>query len=349
MGSTFDSLSPLFNIPLDFQASPNDIRATMQQERQPAPIDPRYAEDTYVERDGKHKGVAGTARDVLGFLGDLLLTRLHMPAMYSQSQQKRKLSAAMEGFDQDPESAINRVASIDPVYGAKLREQHVDNKRLDTTRAQVNEDRDARIAIQQETKNNQIRGFGASMVNTMSGWPEDKRKENWPSLRSQVIAAGKRRGYDLTDELPETYDPMQLDAFIDSAVPVGTQRGQRLSSRRLDITEKQGDRRLDQGERKLDQGERKLDQGDRSLDQRDRIIGQGDARLQQGDVRLEQGDRSLDQRDRIIGQGDVRLEQGERRLDQTEPVIKLRRHKKTGVVYRFKLVNGKMVNLGPDK
>lgn len=189
-------------------------------------------EHRYVERSGKHKGIAGVARDILGTLGDFLLTRLHMPAMYGPSQQQRKLEAAWQGHDEDPMAAIDRVTDVDFNTGNKLRDQYIDNKRQQALVDSTAETRAARVALATEALNSKIRMYGASMLGSMSNWSEDKRKQFYPQMREQVINAGKRQGLDLSGELPEDYDPVKLDAFIDAAVPVGTQRAQRLTGQR---------------------------------------------------------------------------------------------------------------------
>lgn len=213
-----------------------------------APVQPTAAPaappQRYEEKDGKHRGVAGVARDILGTLGDFLLTRLHMPAMYAPAQRDRKLAAAQEGYDTDPLGAINRVTSIDPVFGAKLRDQYIDNQRLKAGQESTVEARNARLALAQEAQNQRTRGYAASMLGSMTTWDDKKREQFYPQMRAQVLAAGNKQGLDLSGELPETYDPTALDAFIDGAVPVGTQRAQRLTKERIDNQDEQAGARV---------------------------------------------------------------------------------------------------------
>lgn len=232
---TAPQMTPLFGVPVTPQAAPVAPATPVA-----APASPQR----YEEKDGKHRGVAGVARDILGTLGDFLLTRLHMPAMYAPAQQRRKLAAAQEGYETDPLGAINRVTSIDPVMGAKLRDQYIDNQRLAASQASTAKARDARLALAQGAQNQRTRGYAASMLGSMSTWDEPKRQQFYPQMRQQVLTAAQRQGLDLSSELPETYDGTALDAFIDGAVPVGTQRSQRLVKERIDNQDEQAGARV---------------------------------------------------------------------------------------------------------
>ena len=231
---TAPQTTPLFGVPLTPAPQAPPVAAPA------APAAPQR----YQEQDGKHRGVAGVARDILGTLGDFLLTRLHMPAMYAPAQRDRKLAAAQANIDTDPVGSIQQVSSIDPVFGAKLRDQYIDNQRLAATQASTAEARNARLAQAQEVQNMRTRGYAAAMLGSMANWDDAKRQQFYPQMRQQVIAAGNKQGLDLSSELPETYDSTTLDAFIDGAVPVGTQRAQRLTKERIDNQDEQAGARV---------------------------------------------------------------------------------------------------------
>ncbi len=234
------TVTSMFNVPLGPEATQAPVINL-------APRTPAR----YEEQDGKHKGIAGVGRDILGTLGDFLLTRLHMPAMYAPAQQKRRLASAQEGYQEDPQAAIERVTSIDPVFGAKLRDQNIDNTRQAVALAEVNENRAARlqnaqqqIDLQKVAVHQRVSGYAASMLGTMATWDQKKREQYYPKMREQVLSAAKRQGFDLSADLPETYDPVALDAFVDGNVPLGTQRSQRLTEDRNQVSETQGAQRL---------------------------------------------------------------------------------------------------------
>lgn len=221
--------TPLFGVPFN-NSAPTEA---------PAPTQPQR----YVEQDRRHQGAAGVARDILGTLGDFLLTRLRMPAMYGPAQQTRRLAAAQEGIDTDPISAIQRVSSIDPVFGARLRDQYIDNQRQAAAQASTTEARDARLAATQALQDDRTRSRAAAMLSTMAGWDDNRRSSGYGALRDQIIRYGQAQGLDLSNELPTTFDANQLDSFIDGSVPVGTQRSQRLVRERMDQQQRQADQR----------------------------------------------------------------------------------------------------------
>jgi hypothetical protein len=231
---TAPQTTSLFGVPLNGQpAAPTGA----------TPVAPKQ----YKEQDGKHRGVAGVARDILGTLGDFLLTRLHMPAMYAPAQRARKLSAAQANIDTDPVGSIQQVSSIDPVVGAKLRDQYIDNSRLAASQASTAEARDARLAQAAALQNEKNRNTSASYLGSLVGVPEADRANNYAAIRQRLLSRYGTSDPQLANDLPETYDPIAVDSFIDGAVPVGTQRSQRLQATRDAATD--ADRDAARGER----------------------------------------------------------------------------------------------------
>ena len=246
-------MTPLFGVPIPEgqqvqQTDPLELLGNLRS------LQPNAGEHTYVEHSGKHKGVAGVARDILGTLGDFLLTRLHMPAMYGPGQQQRKLNAAWQGHDIDPQAALDRVTDVNFEQGNKLRNTYADNARADAAQASTAETREGRLAIANDLKDQSVRKFTGDMLESMSGWDEAKRVKFYPQVRDRIISAGKRQGYDLSEDLPEQYSPETapiIDAFISGAVPVATQRQQVINQQKADETGKHNRKTEDQGDRKL--------------------------------------------------------------------------------------------------
>lgn len=218
----------------------------------PAPMQSAGPPQTYHEQNGKHTGIAGVARDILGTLGDFLLTRLHMPAMYGPAQHDRKLEAAMQNIDSDPVGSIQQVTSIEPAVGIKLRDQYIDNMRQQAGREATKEARDARVAQAQALQDDRTRGRVGAMLGTMSNWDDAKRNQNYGAMRQQALQYAKANGLDLDKELPTGYDSVALDSFIDGSVPVGTQRAQRLTKERIDNQDEQAGARITATERGQD-------------------------------------------------------------------------------------------------
>lgn len=228
-GSPNQQVSPLFGIPTqsvsdlvpdDINAIANSAPAQAQQSGQPK----------------KH----GAIHNILSTLGDFLLESTGIGDVI----KKRRLNEAMQGFDQDPNGTITKVSGIDYAVGSKLRDQFIDNQRLAANNASTAEARSARLEQAQVAINDRTRNRAGALLGSMTQWTPDKRAANYPAMRDQVLKYGAANGLDLSSELPETYNPDVLDSFIDSAVPVGTQRTQRLTEIKNANTKELGEKRI---------------------------------------------------------------------------------------------------------
>jgi hypothetical protein len=167
--------------------------------------------------------------------------------MYAPAQKARKLAAAQANIDTDPVGSIQQVSSIDPVFGAKLRDQYIDNARLAASQASTAEARDTRLAQAAALQNEKNRNTSASYLGSLVGVPEADRATNYAAIRQRLLSRYGTSDPQLANDLPETYDPVAVDSFIDGAVPVGTQRSQRLQATRDAATD--ADRDAARGER----------------------------------------------------------------------------------------------------
>lgn len=231
----------LFGVPLSqsnapIPASPNTVMPS-------APALPSGGPpQRYVEQDGKHRGGAGIARDIFGTLGDFLLTKLGLPPMYAEAQHKRRLAAAQANFDTDPLGSIQQVTSIDPVFGAKLRDQYIDNTRLAATQASTQEARQARLQLLEQAAADKRRLTSLSALNTITSAKEEEKASQYKALRERIILQNP----EMEKELPETFDPNAVDTLLNSGVPLGLQRGQMLTKLKIDNQDEQADASLEE-------------------------------------------------------------------------------------------------------
>ena len=182
----------------------------------------------YVEQSGKHKGIPGALRDVFGTLGDFLLTRLRMDPMYAPAQRQRKLRAAIEGYEDDPTAAIQRVMDVDADTGIKLQQKHQENivRQDENQRKQDKfewEKEQAQNKLEEEevAKRQRIFGAGYGMLQSMQDWSSEKRERDYPKMRDFVHKAlASQFGGEIPNgfELPETYDPDVINAGFLSAI-----------------------------------------------------------------------------------------------------------------------------------
>jgi hypothetical protein len=183
----------------------------------------------------------GAVHNILSTLGDFLLDATGLSGVI----KTRRLNEAMQGFDEDPQGTISRVSGIDYGVGSKLRDQYIDNQRLAAAQESTAEARAARIQSAQIVQNDRTRQRAAAMLGTMASWDDAKRSANYGTMRDQVLKYGAANGLDLSAELPSSYDGNALDGFIDSAVPVGTQRAQRLTQDKNEATAQLGKDRIE--------------------------------------------------------------------------------------------------------
>ena len=171
----------------------------------------------FKETSGKHKGIAGVARNVLGTLGDFLLKNIGFDPMYAPAQERRRLNEAWQGHAEDPVAAIDRITSINFKEGTRLANEYADNARQDAANAVTAQDRAAALAkaaAAEQTKSNSI---SLNMLNTVFGTDEGKRPANYDAVKALI----KTQNPDLV--LPDTYDETALKAIIAGEVPVKDQ------------------------------------------------------------------------------------------------------------------------------
>lgn len=251
------NMTSLFGVPI-----PDDIQNSQDTPQSLAAGQDTYAPQShsYEEQSGKHKGAAGIGRDILGTLGDFLLTRLHMKPMYWPGQEDRKLNAAWQGHEDDPQAALDRVTDVNFKTGNDLRNTYTDNERLKAAQENTAETRALRIDNAQNLTDMKASGYASATLNTMSTWDDAKRKQFYPQLRQQIILAGKGYGSDFSS-LPETYTadtaPI-LEGFISGAVPVATQRQQTINQAKAAETGRHNLQTEDIGDRNATTNEGKL-------------------------------------------------------------------------------------------
>jgi len=171
-----------------------------------------------------HSGV----QNVLGFLGDFLMSRLHMGTPYHDSRENEKLNAARIADEQSGDTTYTRTGALNPAWAAQLQNRAIDNNRLAASVASTTELRDARIAAEKEKERIRQRGVLGNFIEGLARRPEKERAETYTNLLPKF----KQLYPEGTAELPNDYNPIALDAFADSLVPVGTQRAQRLTELR---------------------------------------------------------------------------------------------------------------------
>lgn len=73
-------------------------------------------------------GIGGKARDILGGIGDALLIANGRDPTYAPKRQAEKIGDVYNGYGQDPQGTIAKIAAINPAIGQKLQEAYDKNQ-----------------------------------------------------------------------------------------------------------------------------------------------------------------------------------------------------------------------------
>lgn len=195
------------------------------------------ASHTYEEQDGKHQGIAGIGRDILGTLGDFLLTRLHLPAMYAPAQHQRELDAAWQGHEDDPQAAADRVASVDFNQGQNISKQIQNQQSTDAYRRSAADLRNSRMQAIQDAADTKNRLSAQAYLNTLfkpDGTPIDKFPEAYSQVKKNIAATYGARSPSIMSALPDDADPDQISMFVKAGIPVATAKSQDLRQQQID-------------------------------------------------------------------------------------------------------------------
>jgi hypothetical protein len=247
-------LTSMFNVPTGINRilgnpdnSQNQIpqqpqyQAQAQAQAQPSPTQAQPPTSGLTEQDQawkqRHSGAGGVARSILGTLGDFLLTKLHMPALYGDSQKQHELNYAFDGAggnSPDPAAQLNAARAVQQVdfkQGNALYDRIADNQRQAAMLASTTESRDARMAYMQNTIDDKYRNTGKAYLNSILSEPDDtKAAAMYSQARDNYIRGGlgKNPKGDWAGDLPETFNRDVLNQFVTGAIPVAKQVDQSL-------------------------------------------------------------------------------------------------------------------------
>jgi hypothetical protein len=177
----------------------------------------------------KHSGFD----NVLGFLGDFLMSRLKMGTPYHDARENEKINAARLMDEQDPSGQYANLGNINAPLAIKLRENNTDNLRLQAAQDSTREIRDARLAAQKEAIRKGVTERAANYFNGLDPKSPTFEKDRLAGRAMWGQSATVRNDPELSQSLeelfPETYNPNQYRASIASTVPVSKQWAQDLA------------------------------------------------------------------------------------------------------------------------
>lgn len=167
------------------QQTPTNPAATLTQ---PPPAGDEM--DPAVSQDATVKGWRPKKPSLLGILADALIIGRGGKPVYAQYLRDQNISAAMQGFQKDPEEAIARMRQIDPERAWQMQQQHVDNVRQ---QAQA----DAQTRYNNFRYDDVVQERISRMIGALT-------PENYGVLLPRIKAYAQAKG--ATVDLPDVYD-----------------------------------------------------------------------------------------------------------------------------------------------
>jgi len=219
------AVTPLFGVPMDGGAQSFDGVDPSRSDQFTPPTPPGIT-------GSHHSGF----QNVLGFLGDFLMSRLHMGTPYHDSRENEKLNAARLADEQSGDTTYARTGALNPAWAAQLQNRAIDNNRLAASVASTTEFRDARLADQKEKLAKDVFLRASGYFNSMD--PKDpKFLEHYKNgralwLNSATVKNNPDLAQHLSDMFPEQYDPYMVHSSIASNVTPAKQWDQAITENR---------------------------------------------------------------------------------------------------------------------
>lgn len=227
--------------PVGPSPSPMSPTAPMA-EQAPAPYYPESPAPapTPAENDITVRGDSWSPRKqtVLGAIADAIASYTDDGTPFADARDKRNMMEASQTMTSDPMKAIRRISKIDPKTAWELLNQAQDN-----VRQQGGLDRQNRALDLQNENLLFTRAAGMMRVATPA---------NWQAMREQALKFGQTRGMDLSQYIPEQYDPDSIAFFAAGAIPPAKQAQLEETGQHHRATERIGQQNADTRSRYTD-------------------------------------------------------------------------------------------------
>lgn len=202
-------------------------------------------------------GIKGTARDLLGGLGDAFLLQAGRDRVYAPMREKEKLGEAFAGFTENPLQAINAIGQQNPELGGQLLHQYYTreqqkNELAETTRVNDSTIRDRALKILPQL---------GGMLNTVNS--SANPAEAYSTIQPLLARMAEFSGID-PSMIPSVYNPEAVRAL--AAYDWGT--GQQMTHGEEVRHHKEGEA-VDRGQLGVAQGNLGVAQGKLALDKKE--------------------------------------------------------------------------------
>lgn len=216
---------------------------------------PEVADIEQLNWQRRHSGAAGVARDILGNIGDILLSRLRLGTPYNTSKRNHELMYASQGYDStDPQQsadAINRVKAIDFNAGTQLEDEAFKRQYRQSMLESTLENRQFRQDMKQQLVRDGYLKGSANFFNKIADLPEEKRAEAYAQGRklwdqSSVVRNDPELRQQLEDFFPQDYNPDTFLPSIARYTDVNKQWAASLNKDRAETAKDQGQQKIDE-------------------------------------------------------------------------------------------------------
>lgn len=133
--------------------------------------------------------------DLLGRIGQELNI-----GPYKDREENAAIAKAMGKYQNNPQTALQALAEIDPVKAMEFQKNQVANAKVQSTQL-LDQDK-----------------YDANTQSMLAGMARASNANTWPAMRAQMENLARSRGYKPTIGFPDEYDETFADSFTNSAV-----------------------------------------------------------------------------------------------------------------------------------
>lgn len=205
-------------------------------------------------------GLKGIPQNLLGILGDALLTQGDKDPRYAPWKKEQELAKAMAGFTENPLEALERGSMISPAFGQKGWDQYSTNQNRAENNKSLAAQREEAVRKMQAARIADARNRAARMFS------QAKTPAELEIIKAAIKGQAKRDAFDIAD-LGYDLDGLDITSaklLASQDMTVNQQRSLAERVDRGDVQERQGDRRLDISQQSADAGDVRAAAADRN-------------------------------------------------------------------------------------
>lgn len=197
--------------PAAISAAASQSNLPIQQTPAPAPV----------QQPSGLFGIKGTARDILGTLGDAFLVQSGNRPVYAGVKRQERVAEASRDFVSDPLGTVRRLNDLgetDLARQAYSEYEQSQARQADQQRkAQEQVQRSAKTALETERIEAQIVNERSKQYEVIGKVVSAANETTWPAIRANIITSAERAGLTIPNP-PEQFDPNYVDSIKKFAI-----------------------------------------------------------------------------------------------------------------------------------